>query len=80
MARQKSKPERQVDDVSALLELAHSVNLLDGYFDDDVADECRLQAAQKAAEINDSMLMGQLEFLLERGWHPSRLRDLIKKA
>jgi hypothetical protein len=82
MAKKSKKPappDERADHVSELLELAERLHLPDGVFDCDVADECDGEAKERTKRINEGCLMDQLEYLLERGYEPARLAELIRE-
>lgn len=63
-----------------LVSLAEKVNLIDGFFNGDVEDECRGMAQEAANAINREGLEAQLARLLEGGYSAQRLAELINEG
>lgn len=67
---------KTVDD---LLELAHSLNLEDGALDDELFDTCNSVANKLFKKISGGILYDQIEFLLQNGYDPGRLAEIIEE-
>lgn len=78
--KKKPDPEKRADDVSDLLELAEKVNLPEGYLENEVHDACDEAAILMQQTIMAGTLMGQLEFLMDHGYQPGRLKELIEEG
>jgi hypothetical protein len=70
-------------DVKRLLKVANEINLpedaLDGDVEDEVQDEARDYIKRRTSEVNDGGLQSQLEYLLDSGYDPSRLEEIMRE-
>lgn len=79
MARKK-KLDDMADQVSELLELAQSLNMPSDWLYNELADETRVEAAERCEELSQAVLLDQLEYLLRRGWSVRCLRQVIESS
>ena len=75
MAKRKAK-----ESLEDLLTLAQSKSLIDGFLDDELWDCCQDDARERHKYICDAVLLEQLEFLADHGYHLTRIRELIEQA
>jgi hypothetical protein len=78
--KRKTLTVKDADTVGDLVTLAQELGVPDHTFEDDVEDECKDEALEKARVINEGGFLGQLEYLLESGYSMSRLEEIIREA
>ncbi len=71
------KTKDPADVLSEILEAAQK-RVPDDFFDGDIEDELVCAAKDEARKMSDKLLIEKIEWLLEAGYSPSRLKEMIK--
>jgi hypothetical protein len=75
MAKKASKKSAEEE----LKDIASSASLPEGALDDELYDACQKDARLAHEDVCGKTLLDQLTFLWERGYHPVRLREIVKE-